>query len=121
MNKKALFGILTLLICLFLYRDYIPKSNNTENMFYFLEEKNNNNFVFVGITKDLEVAERLMNIYEKENTKLDLKEVYLRSEELKINIEQFDLLSKKALTKEELLKIQEVVCASYEEVIKKGE
>jgi len=120
MNQKRLIIICTFLLCLFLYKNYFPTSNKSESNFYFLENPNNKN-IFVAITKDLEVAERIMNIYNKDNIKLDLKEVYLRSEELKINIEQFDLLSKKATTKDELLKIQEVVCANYEEIVKRGE
>ena len=80
-------------------------------------EKNNNKIsIYIGITKNLEVAERLINIYESKNIKLSIVEKYYSNDELE-NIEQFDNLILSAKDSEEILKIEEVVLASYEEII----
>ncbi len=86
-----------------------------------MEYKNKRIYVYAAITKDLQVAERIMNIYEKRSIKLSIKEKYIKNEEFKNNIEQFDLLINAAKEEEEILKIQEVVLANYEEIIKNRE
>ena len=78
-------------------------------------------YVYTGITKDLEVAEKLINLYDDHNIQLSIKERYLSNEEFKNNVEQFDLLIKSSKDKDEILKIEEVVLANYEEIIKNRE
>ena len=55
--------------------------------------------------------------HEKDNIKLSIIEKYLSNEELKNNIEQFDFLILSSNDKDEILKIEEVIMASYEEII----
>lgn len=86
-----------------------------------LEYNNNKIYVYLAITKDLEVAEKITDIYNEKDTKVIIKEKYLKNEELKNNIEQFDLLIKSSKTTDEILKIQEVAIANYKEIMKNKE
>lgn len=105
-----------------IYQDKNIFENNLTNLKQkVMEYKNNRVYVYTAITKDYEIAERIQKIYEKQNINLSIEEVYLPSEELKVNVEQFDLLIKKSTSEEEILKIQEVVLANYEEIIKNKE
>ena len=99
----------------------IFESNLSDLHHKVMEYKNNKIYVYVGITRDLEVAETISRIYEQKNISLKSEEKVLESEELKYNIEQFDLLVKKATSEEEIIKIEEVVLANYEEIIKNKE
>ena len=83
-----------------------------------LENKDNKIYVYIGITKDQDIAEQLIEIYKKKNINLNIKEKYITNEEFKSNIEQFDLLIKSSKNEDEIIKIQEVVLANYEEIIK---
>lgn len=86
-----------------------------------MEYKNNKIYVYIGITKDLEIAEQLVEIYKKKNINLSIKEKSISNEEFKNNVEQFDLLIKSSKQEDEIIKIQEVVLANYEEIIKNRE
>lgn len=93
-------------------------SKNQSNINSKIVEKDGKKIsIYVGITKDLEVVERLINIYEEKGIKLSIVERNYSSEELKNNIEQFDFLILAAKDKDEILKIEEVVLASYDEII----
>ncbi len=76
-------------------------------------------YVYVGITKDKEVAEMIMSIYEKQGYKIYLKEKDIDSTEFSENVNQYDLLIKDAESEEQVLTIEQVVLANYEEIIKK--
>lgn len=118
----------------------IPSFKNDGERYYFLQEgvyystdqlknikqsileyRDNKIYVYSGITKDLEVAEKIINLYLDKNIQLSIKEKYISNEELKNNVEQFDLLIKSSKDKDEILKIEEVVLANYEEIIKSRE
>lgn len=96
--------------------------SNSLNLKSIITEKNNDKlYVYVGITKDIEIAEQLVEIYKKRNINLSIKEKNIPNEEFKNNIEQFDLLIKSSKEEDEIIKIQEVVLANYEEIIKNRE
>ena len=143
MKRTIICGLVAILLgyiignIIFTKRGFIIKKNNNDK-YYLLQEgiyydknilKNINAkskivektkdkiYIYVGITKNIEVAERLVNIYEKDNIKLSIIEKYLSNEELKNNIEQFDFLILSSNDKDEILKIEEVIMASYEEII----
>lgn len=144
MKKIIIYGIISIIIgylignIIFINKD-IFKSNDENNRYYLLEEgsyynektinnkssinqkiveKNNNKIhIYIGITRNLEVAEKLINIYEEKNINLSIVEKDYSNEELKTNIEQFDLLILSSKDKDEILKIEEVVLASYDEII----
>ena len=83
-----------------------------------IDKSNNKYYVYVGITKDLEVAKKIMKIYENEGYNIYLKEKYLSNEEFLNNVIQFDLLIKDTSDNNQVLTIEEVVLANYEEIIK---
>ena len=100
------------------YTNNILKNNMSNLTHKVIEKKDNKIYVYIGITKDIEIAEKLINIYEEKNIKLSIKEKYIRNNELKNNIEQFDLLINASRDVDEILTIEEVVLANYEEIIK---
>ena len=144
MKKTIIYGLIAVILgyiignILFTNKEFI-KIKNDKYKYYLLQEgiyydnsldktKSNINSkivekdgnkisIYVGITKDLEVVERLINIYEEKNIKLSIVEKNYSNEELKNNIEQFDFLILAAKDKDEILKIEEVVIASYDEII----
>lgn len=89
------------------------KKSITPDKYYFIGVKDVSKYY--GITKDYEIAEVIASIYENNN--VIILEKYIQNEELKNNIEQFDLLVKSSKDKEEIIKIEEVVLASYEEIL----
>ena len=100
------------------YTNNILKNNMSNLTHKVIEKKDNKIYIYIGITKDIEIAEKLINIYEEKNIKLSIKEKYIRNNELKNNIEQFDLLINASRDVDEILTIEEVVLANYEEIIK---
>lgn len=101
------------------YNNYNNIQNNLNITRRIIENKNNKYHVYIGITRDKEVLEKLKKIYKKENINISVKEKMLESQEFKTNVEQFDLLIKKTKDSDQVLTIEEVVIANYEEIIKK--
>ena len=103
------------------YNNKANLNNNISNLTNkIIDYKNNKYYVYVGITKDLEVAEKLMRIYEEDGLNIYIKEKGLSSEEFSTNVSQFDLLIKENEDDNQILTIEEVVLANYEEIIKKS-
>ena len=117
MKKTILLCIILIGAGFFFGTKIFPITQKQEKPFYFLQENNKEDKV-VAITRDLEVAERIIKIYEEKNISLTLEEVFMKNEELKVNVEQFDFLIKKSNSKEEIVKIEEVVVANDDEIIK---
>ncbi len=93
---------------------------NTKNLnVKLIDEENSKYYVYLGITASAEIAKKLKNVYEQDGYQLYIKEVKINNPEFESNITQFDLLLNSANTKEEMLTIEEVVLASYEEIIQK--
>lgn len=84
-----------------------------------IDQKGNQYYVYVGITKDKQVANKIKKIYEKKGYEINIKEKNIPSEEFLANVTQFDLLMKSANSEDEILTIEEVVLAYYEEISKK--
>lgn len=147
MKKIIISGILLIILGYylgnFIFNDLNINKLKKEEKYYFLQEgvynnkdnlnnnisnltnkiidyKNDKYYVYVGITKDLEVAEKLMKIYEKDGFNIYIKEKGLSSEEFSTNVSQFDLLIKENEDDNQILTIEEVVLANYEEIIKKS-
>lgn len=145
MKKMIIYAIISITIgylignIIFTNKDIFKKNNENEKYYllqegtYYDEKILNNNYssikqkiiekkdskihIYIGITRNLEVAEKLINIYEDKKVNLSIVEKYYSNEELKNNIDQFDLLINSSKDKEEILKIEEVVLASYDEII----
>ena len=101
------------------YNNYNNIQNNLNITRRIIENKNNKYHVYIGITRDKEVLKKLKKIYKKDNINVSVKEINLESQEFKTNVEQFDLLIKKTKDSDQVLTIEEVVIANYEEIIKK--
>lgn len=123
------------------YKDNIISTFNEGKIYYFLQEgvysnekimlentkdletklvnkENDKFYVYLGITRDEENAKKIKQIYNNKGYQLYIKEVSLSNEEFYNNVTQFDLLIKNTDKKEEILTIEEVVLANYEEIIK---
>lgn len=98
---------------------YFNKNNIKKEISpHIIEHKNDKYYVYVGITKSKEIATKLLRIYENMGYKIDLKERYHASETFDNNVDQYDLLIHAASDKDEILTIEEVVLANYEETKK---
>ncbi len=146
MKKTILLGIFFILLGAFcgkyLYTNMINTDSvfNENNRFYFLQEgvyssreimdenikdisnklvinEDNKYYVYVGITKDKDIANKIKTIYEDLGYQIYIKEVNLNNEEFTNNLDQFDLLIKNSSSDDDVLTIEEVVLANYEEII----
>ncbi len=79
----------------------------------------NKYYVYLGITRNKKNAEKIKKIYEDDGYQIYIKEMKYENEEFYNNVTQFDLLIENTKKKEEILAIEEVVLANYEEIIKK--
>ena len=82
-----------------------------------IEYKDKKYYVYLGITKDKKIAQKLNNIYEKKGLKLYEKEQTINNEEFNNNVTQFDLLINSSNNEDEILAIEEVVLENYDEII----
>lgn len=80
---------------------------------------NNKQYVYLGITRDNNNAKKIKDIYEKKGYQIYIKEQNLSNEEFYNNVTQFDILVNSTDKESEILTIEEVVLANYEELIKK--
>jgi hypothetical protein len=123
MKKTIVLSIIYILIGFFLgeliFSDKIEliKRLQKGDMYYFIQE--NNKYLNVGITRDDKVLEKLKSIYKSKNIDITVKEIMLESKEFKTNVDQFDILINQTKDLDQVLTIEEVVIANYEEIIKK--
>ena len=116
------------------------KTFNEEKKYYFLQEgiysneknmlentkeldsklvinEKNKYYVYLGITKEEKIAQKIKNIYQNKGYTLYIKEINIDNEEFYNNVTQFDLLINNTNKENEILTIEEVVLAKYEEII----
>lgn len=74
-------------------------------------------YVYVGITKDLENAEKLKKMYEEMGYNIYQKELPISNYEFLNNLEQYDILLTSSNTTEEMKSVMKVVLASFEESV----
>ena len=148
--KKKIFYLLIILTSgiilgrkIYLATENIEVTFNEENTYYFLQEgvysskqimeeniknmnikavdnQDNKYYVYLGITRDEDIAKRLKSIYEEEGYQIYIKEKTLSNDEFLNNVTQFDLLINNTTSIKEILTIEEVVLANYEEIIQKN-
>lgn len=82
-------------------------------------EESDKYYVYLGITKSASIAKKLKSIYEQAGYQIYIKELKLNNLEFESNVTQFDLLLNSATSTDEMLTIEEVVLANYEEIIQK--
>lgn len=100
---------------------YIDKKDLSKNYVSkrLIEKSNKKYYVYVGITKDKEVIEKLKDIYNSRGISLSIKEKEVNSKEFFENVSQFDFLIKQTTEEDEILTIEEVILSNYEEITKK--
>lgn len=78
--------------------------------------EDNKYYVYVGITMDQDNANKIKKIYENMGYPIYIKKMTLDNEEFASNVSQFDLLVQESDTDEDVLTVEEVVLANYEQI-----
>ena len=78
--------------------------------------EDNKYYVYVGITMDQDNANKIKKIYENMGYQIYIKKMTLDNEEFASNVSQFDLLVQESDTDEDVLTVEEVVLANYEQI-----
>lgn len=103
-----------------IYKSKESLTKNTTNLDQkVIIKKDNLYYVYLGITKDQDNLNKLENIYTEKNISFQVKEKPITNEEFITNLTQFDLLLKETSTPDEILAIEEVVLANYDEIMNK--
>lgn len=95
------------------------KSNTKYLSNKVIDKSNDKYYVYVGITRNKNIADKIIKLYKSRGISLIKKEKYLKSKEFSNNVEQFDILLKDAKEEDEILTIEEVILENYKEIIKK--
>lgn len=78
--------------------------------------EDNKYYVYVGITMNQDNANKIKKIYEDMGYQVYIKKMTLNNEEFASNVSQFDLLVQESDTTEDVLTVEEVVLANYEQI-----
>lgn len=73
--------------------------------------------VYLAITKDNKNLEKLKKLYEDLGINTTIKKMSIENQEFLATLEQMDLLLNKTSTNEEMLAINEVILANYQEFV----
>ena len=84
---------------------------------YLIIKENKNYYVYVGITTDKKIAQRIKKIYEEKDHNLYIKTVKLSNNEFFSNLQQYDILLNGVSNDEDILSINKVILSSYEEMV----
>ena len=95
------------------------QENTKDLLVKTVDSKNDKQYVYLGITRDEKNAQKLKEIYENKGYQIYIKEQNLSNEEFYNNVTQFDILINSTNKESEILTIEEVVLANYEELIKR--
>lgn len=101
------------------YNNEESMKENIKDITTKIIEKNSNNYeVYVGITRDKEVLNKLINIYKEMGYQITPKEKDISSMSFKINLEQFDNLIKDSIDNSQVFTIEEIILSNYKEIKK---
>lgn len=118
MKKLVLVSLFYIILGYFLgsiiFRSKINLINPNKTLYYFLEENNN----CLGITKDYEIAQNLKDILEDNGKNITIKKKYLSNKEFSNNISEADNIINTNLSNNEILKVEDMVMETYQEIIK---
>ena len=84
-----------------------------------IEKRNDKYYVFIAITKDPAILNKLKDIYEKAGIKTIIIQKNISSNSFSENLDQLDYLIRNTKDDEQILLIEKVILANYEEMIKK--
>lgn len=103
-----------------IYTNSYSLKNNTKHLTNKIIDKSNNKYyVYVAITKDKDIADKIIKIYKNKGISLIKKEKYLKSKEFSNSVDQFDILVKDTNEEDEIITIEEVILENYKEIVKK--
>ena len=84
-----------------------------------IEKHNNKYYVFLAITKDLSILNHLKKFYEEKGINTIIIQKNISSSSFSENINQLEYLIKNTNDDEQILLIEKVILANYEEMIQK--
>lgn len=146
MNKKFLLGVtIAILLGLFLgttfYKQY-EKEQHLDNEYnsyllqlgvynskeemnkkvknidsYMVIERNNKYYVYLGISTKKKNAEKLKEAFNEQNIDVSIKKSVINNIEFMSNLEQFDILLDNATNNDDIMRVNEVILSSYEEMV----
>ncbi len=100
------------------YNSKEQAENATNDIEVKLITKEDNNYVvYLAITKDEENLDKFADVYHDLKINTTIKKMSVDNEEFLTSLEQMDLLLKKTTYQDEVLAINEVVLANYEQLI----
>lgn len=84
---------------------------------YMVVEKDNKFYVYLGISTKKDNAEKVADVFSKEDINVSIKKTVIDNVEFISNLEQFDILLDNASNSEDIKSINEVILSSYEEIV----
>ena len=84
---------------------------------YMIVEKDNKFYVYLGISTKKNNAEKVADVFSKEDIDVSIKKTVIDDIEFISNLEQFDILLDNASSSEDIKSINEVILSSYEEMV----
>lgn len=92
-------------------------SNDIKVDKYIQVEEEGKYYVYVGMTTNLENAEKIQKMYKDNGIDLYIKEGYVSNSEFVNGLEQYDILLGSSKTEDEINSVLSTVLASYEEFV----
>lgn len=91
---------------------------NTKNLSSkVVVEEDDKYYVYIGMTKSLENAKKIKNMYENLGYSVYQKDLSVSNYEFINNLDQYDILLTSASKQEEIQSVVNVILASYEETV----
>ncbi len=84
---------------------------------YLIVKEDANYIIYLSITKDNNNLEKLEKLYKDLGINSTIKKMSIENEEFLANLEQMDILLNKTSSNDEILAINEVVLANYQEFV----
>ena len=98
-----------------IYQDAFHDNNDLVSKIVI--EEDNNYAIYVGITKNREVAEKIKNIYELKGIRINILQKNIPKSLFDKNILEYDKLLKATNNSNTILTIEEIVLANYEKIL----
>lgn len=96
-----------------------PNSSNLKDTKYIEVKEDGKYYVYIGMTTNLENAEKIKKIYQDDKKELYIKESYISNNEFVSELSQYDVLLDSSKTKEEVNSILSTILSTYEELVLK--
>lgn len=92
--------------------------SSTKSLEYYITQKiNDKYYVYVGITSNIDNANKLKEIYKEKKIPIYVRKVNVDNLEFYSNLEQYDILLSSVSKPEDMLSITKVILSSYEETV----